>query len=191
MNWMTFWSSHSVMLIFGMSHQVAVLPSSVLCLNQTTVLTYPHTPKQLQNNASSCTYEYYRPNISKNQDRGLTAASTSAIWGPLLLPSPKRSDSIAWERCSHWMVAPCTPKSLFTASLVNSVKWKVLNGKEGWDRNLQSLFISSCFRYNSTVMRLWVYSRNAVYTSNETRPNAHTHTHHRYRTSMNMPSHLQ
>jgi hypothetical protein len=35
-------------------------------------------------------YMYYRPNISKTQDRGLSAAFTLAIWGSLLLPSPTR-----------------------------------------------------------------------------------------------------
>jgi hypothetical protein len=32
------------------------------------------------------------------------------------------------------MALPCTPKSLFTTLLVNSVKWKVVVGKVGWER---------------------------------------------------------
>jgi hypothetical protein len=71
---------------------------------------------------------YYRTSVSKNQDRGWSAAFTFDIWGSLLLPSPIR-ESWGAIQYSHWVVLPCTPKSLFITLLV-SLKWKVVVGKK-------------------------------------------------------------
>jgi hypothetical protein len=63
---------------------------------------------------------YYRPNVSKTQDRGLSAAFTLAICCSLLQ-----------EEETALLGKAGLPHSTHTTLLVNNIKWKVVVGKEG------------------------------------------------------------